>query len=134
MFKWWLWIRFIIAFTNILLFFYFKNKYYWFPKIIGKPSLPDPIITVLVFGDSESFKVASIPLSFKIFDVNELFNILLALALPSASILNFSASCLAFSNLNTYSKASCSWVNFLSIAALISNWWPQPRFHSSYYQ
>ena len=48
---------------------------YWFPRIIGNPSDPDPIITVLVFGDSESFNVASIPLSFKILAVKELFNI-----------------------------------------------------------
>ena len=72
-----------------------------------------------MFGDSESFNVASIPLSFRILAVKELFKVLFALALPSASILSFSASCLAFSNLKTYSKASCSCVSFLSIAALI---------------
>ena len=64
----------------------------------GSPSSPDPTTTTLEFGDSASFSVASIPLSLKIFDVSELFKILFAFALPSASILNFSASCLAFLN------------------------------------
>ena len=77
----------------------------------GRPSSPEPTITIFEFGDSDSFKVASIPLSLKILEVNELFRILFALALPSASIFNFSASCLAFSNLKTYSNASCSCVN-----------------------
>ena len=94
--------------------------FYWLPRIKGRPPFsPDPTTTTFEFGDSANLRVASIPLSLKILLVKELFKILLALALPSASILNFSASCLAFSNLKTYSKASCSCVSFLSIAAYI---------------
>ena len=52
--------------------------------------------------------VSSIPLSFKILVVRELFKILFASALPLASILTFSASFLADSSLNSYSKDICS--------------------------
>ena len=87
---------------------------------MGNPSLPLPIIITLAFGDSESFVVASIPFSCKIFEVKEALNILLAVAFPSASILCLSASCFAFSNLNSYSNASCSCLNFLSIASFMA--------------
>ena len=52
--------------------------------------------------------VASIPLSLKIFVVKEEFKILFASALPLASILTFSASFLADSSLNSYSRDICS--------------------------
>ena len=83
------------------------------------PSSPLPITITLAFGDSDNLIVASIPFSFKILSVRDALRILLALALPSASILCLSASCLAFSSLNSYSNASCSWLSFLSIAAFI---------------
>ena len=41
-------------------------KYYWFPRIIGRPFSPEPITITLELLDSESFKVASIPFSWSI--------------------------------------------------------------------
>ena len=41
----------------------FKNINQLFPKIIGKPPSPDPITITFEFGDSDSFKDASIPFS-----------------------------------------------------------------------
>ena len=88
------------------------------PNIIGSPDSPDPITITLLLFDSESLIVASIPLSFRILVVNDELNILFASALPWASILTLSASFLALSNLNSYSKDSCSCLSFLSIASL----------------
>ena len=53
----------------------------------GRPSSPLPITTTFELLDSANFKVASIPLSLKIFGVNDAAKILLASALPLASIL-----------------------------------------------
>ena len=62
------------------------------PKIIGNPLSPEPITIILLFGDSASLIVASIPLSCNILSVNEALSILFDSALPSASIITFSAS------------------------------------------
>ena len=85
----------------------------------GRPDSPDPITITLLLFDSANLIVASIPLSFNILVVNEEFNILFASALPCASILTLSASFLALSSLNSYSKDSCSCLSFLSIASVI---------------
>ena len=90
------------------------------PKIIGIPSSPEPITITLALGDSDNFNVASIPFYLRILSVNEALKILFAIALPSASILCLSASCSALTSLNSYSKDSCSWTNFLSIPSLIA--------------
>ena len=90
------------------------------PRIIGNPFSPEPTTITLALGDSASFNVASIPFSWRILSVNEALRILFAIALPSASILCLSASCSAFTSLNSYSKASCSWTSFLSIPSLIA--------------
>ena len=83
------------------------------------PSSPDPITTTLEFGDSANLFVASIPLSFKILSVSEALKILLASAFPCASIRWRSASFWAVTNLNSYSKDSCSCFSFLSIACFM---------------
>ena len=88
--------------------------------MIGIPSSPLPITITLAFGEVESSLVASIPFSLRIILVIEALNIRFAAALPSASILCFSASCLAFSIRNSYSKASCSWIYFLSIPSFMA--------------
>ena len=51
--------------------------------------------------------------------VKDAAKILLASALPLASILCFSASFAAVTSLNSYSNDCCSCCNFLSIASLI---------------
>ena len=101
-------------------FYWFKITFYWFPRIIGRPFSPEPITITLELLDSDSFKVASIPFSWRILSVNEALKILFALALPSASILCLSASCSALTSLNSYSRASCSCTSFLSIPSLIA--------------
>ena len=90
-----------------------------FPSIRGNPSSPLPTTTTLELLDSANFKVASIPLSLRIFGVKDAAKILFASALPRASILCFSASLEAVTSLNSYSRDSCSCFNFLSIASLI---------------
>jgi hypothetical protein len=50
--------------------------------MIGRPESPDPITITLLLFDSDSFIVASIPLSFKILVVKDEFKILFASALP----------------------------------------------------